>query len=214
VSRGLTWAVASCTVFACPTAQAFSTPQWQPAQPDAPGSSWQVVTPDMLAPAEQSAAAPGRRAELAVEARPYVKPRTPPVILGAGGGLRVGVGEPTYGMAYGRVGVPIGEQLGVSVRPGYVFGNSDSRGKSNSQGAWNVPITLDLLPNSAASPYLGAGVATNTDSSGASNPLITAGIDIQMTRHISLGVALNYIIQSQDSDNRDIEAMSVLYLRY
>ncbi|MEB3266352.1 MAG: hypothetical protein VKN13_07050 [Cyanobacteriota bacterium] len=195
-------------------AGAFSTPHWQPAQAEAPQAGWQVVTPDMLTPAEPAAPSPQRKAELAATARDYQKPRQPPVILGAGGGLRVGLGEPTYGMAYGRLGVPIGDQLGVSLRPGYVFGNSDRRGRSNGQGAWHVPITLDLLPRSGASPYVGAGVSTNTDSSGDSNALITTGIDIHMTRHLSLGLALNYIVQPDDNNGRDFEAMSVLYLRY
>jgi hypothetical protein len=195
-------------------AVAISAPQWQPAESMANQSTWQVVTSDQLVPHDPAPLTPQRQAELAVGAREYQKAKPQPVILGAGGGLRVGLGEPTYGMAYGRVGVPLGDQLGVSVRPGYVFGNSDSRGRANGQGAWHVPITLDLLPLAGASPYVGAGISTNTDSSGDTNAMITTGIDIHLARHLSLGLALNYIIQSNDNNNRDFEAMSVLYLRY
>ena len=137
-----------------------------------------------------------------------------PWIVGLGGGARIGIGEPTYGMLYGRIGREISKKAALSLRPAYVFGNNDSEGSSNNQGAFQMPLTLDLYPNSPVSPYAGVGVATNTDSNGNAEAMITAGLDINVVKHLSLSLGLNYIFESSDKDNRDIEAFTVLYYRF
>ena len=136
--------------------------------------------------------------------------------MGLGGGIRIGIGydEPTDGMVYGRIGREIGKDAAISLRPAYIFGNVGSDGYSNNQGAFQMPLTLDLYPNSPISPYAGVGVATNTDSNGKADAMITGGLDINLVKHLSLSLGLNYIFEGSDQDNKDLEAFTVLYYRF
>ena len=77
-----------------------------------------------------------------------------------------------------------------------------------------MPLTLDIYPNSPVSPYAGVGVATNTDSNGNADAMITAGLDINLVKHLSLSLGLNYIFEGSDQDNKDLEAFTVLYYRF
>jgi opacity protein-like surface antigen len=138
----------------------------------------------------------------------------PKWFFGIGGGARIGIGEPTYPMVYGRIGRRFGNDLALSIRPGYIFGNSDSQGKSNSEGAFQMPLTLDFAPDQSFSPFIGAGIATNTDSNGKTEPLFTAGVDIRITSNLSFAASINVVYQSSDEDNRDVEALTVLYFRF
>jgi len=219
VTRGHRWIPAATLAYLALSAPAQAVPvppQWQVAPPDAAPSAWQPVGEAPLPVEFQPQPATRLVRELNAEPTAWTAARVPPVIAAVGGGLRIGIGEPTYGMAGARLGVPIGEQVGVSVRPGYVFGNSDRRGRANGQGAWQIPLTVDLLPTAKASPYIRAGVATNTDSTGDTNAMITSGLDINMTRNLTLSLVLNYIIQPNANDNngRDIEGQTLLYLRF
>jgi len=135
-------------------------------------------------------------------------------IVGIGGGARIGAGEPTYGMAYGRLGYALDEDLALSIRPSYIFGNSDQFGEANNEGAFQMPVTLDFAPNYWVSPYIGIGIATNTDSNGSTDLLLSAGLDFRLTKNISIVTGLNYIRQTDDADSRDIEGITVLYLRF
>ena len=136
--------------------------------------------------------------------------------MGLGGGVRIGIGydEPTDGMVYGRIGREIGKDAALSLRPAYIFGNVGPDGSSNNQGAFQMPLTLDIYPNSPVSPYAGVGVATNTDSNGNADAMITAGLDINLVKHLSLSLGLNYIFEGSDEDNKDVEAFTVLYYRF
>ena len=146
--------------------------------------------------------------------KPPAQTSLAPWIVGLGGGVRIGIGEPTFGMVYGRVGREIGKDAALSLRPAYIFGNVNSDGSSNNQGAFQMPLTLDLYPNSPVSPYAGVGVATNTDSNGNADAMITAGLDINLVKHLSLSLGLNYIFEGSDQDNRDVEAFTALYYRF
>ena len=139
-----------------------------------------------------------------------------PWIIGFGGGARIGIGEPTYPEVYGRLSRIIDQNIAISVRPRYIFGNIDRQGQSNSDGAFQLPLTLDLKPLSWFSPYLGGGIATNTDSSGKTNGMLSFGTDISIGRKFSLDIGANYIFQSNiyDNNNRDIEFSTVLYYRF
>ena len=134
--------------------------------------------------------------------------------MGLGGGVNIdNYGGPTNGIVYGRIGREIGKDAAISLRPAYIFGNVGSDGSSNNQGAFQMPLTLDLFPNTPFSPYAGVGVATNTQSDGNADTMITAGLDINLVKHLSLSLGLNYIFIS-DHNNRDIEAFTVLYYRF
>jgi opacity protein-like surface antigen len=206
-------------------------PTWELGQPaaDKPGTTWEKTSPiptesspnwqlapagDQVAP--QAKPQPEPDEQPSGQARVTAQTSLSPWILGLGGGLRIGIGndEPTFGMVYGRVGREVGKDAAISLRPAYVFGNVDSSGSSNSQGAFQMPLTLDLYPNSQFSPYAGVGVATNTDSNGNTDAMITAGLDINLVKHLSFSLGINYIIETSDQDNRDVEAFTVLYYRF
>jgi opacity protein-like surface antigen len=147
-----------------------------------------------------------------------VKENKSPWIFGAGGGLRYGqyikVGRIPHGMVYTRLGITIDPDVAISVRPAYVFGNVDFQGNRNNQGSFQLPVTIDMSPNGWLSPFAGAGIATNTDSLGNVNALFTAGLDIRLLKQLTLNLGANYIVQPVDSDERDIEAYTVLYFRF
>ncbi len=50
------------------------------------------------------------------------------------------------------------------------------------------------------SPFLGGGLATNTDRSGELNFMLSAGLDLQVSEKFVLQVGGNYIFQSNDTD--------------
>jgi hypothetical protein len=135
-------------------------------------------------------------------------------IVGIGGGANIGFGEPTYGTVYGRLGYQFNKDLALSIRPAYIFGNSDQSGKSNNEGAFQMPLTLDLVPDFWISPFGGVGIATNTDSNGKVEAMLSGGVDFRLAKNVVLTVGLNYVFQSDDNDNRDLSAVSVLYFRF
>lgn len=137
-------------------------------------------------------------------------------IVGIGGGARIGNGEPTYPLIYGRLGRMLDKNVALSLRPRYIFGNSDLQGRSNNEGAFQMPLTFDLKPTSWLSPYLGGGIATNTDSTGKTNGMLSFGADISISRNVAINLSLNYIFQSSTLDNnsRDIEFNTVIYWRF
>lgn len=190
INPGLTWQIASLP-------QANSSLDWQ-----------------IISTTEQLIAQPAPTEQPDDQPKPSAQTSLAPWIVGLGGGARIGIGEPTYGMVYGRIGREISNKAALSLRPAYIFGNSDSEGSSNSQGAFKMPLTLDLYPNKPISPYAGVGVATNTDSNGNANAMITAGLDINFVKHLGLSLGINYIFQDSDQDDRDVEAFTVLYYRF
>lgn len=139
-----------------------------------------------------------------------------PWIIGLGGGVRIGTGEPTYPMVYARLGHRLDPTVSLSLRPRYIFGNSDLQGRSNNEGSFEIPLTLDIKANSWLSPYLGGGIATNTDSTGQTNGMISLGTDISISRNLVLDIGVNYIFQSStvDDNGGDFELSSALYLRF
>jgi len=76
-----------------------------------------------------------------------------------------------------------------------------------------MPLTLDLFPRAIFSPYFGAGLATNTDTTHATDAMLTGGVDLNLLPHLTLGLNLNYIFQTALNDT-DWEAMALLYFRF
>ena len=189
----------------------------------AASSSWQIVTPLDQVALDGSATQPSGSASAADPSTPDAASPEPeksiqqnPWILGIGGGARIGIGEPTYPMIYGRLGRIIDKNVAISLRPRYIFGNFDDQGLSNNEGAFQMPLTVNLKPTSGLSPYLGFGIATNTDSTGKTNAMMSLGADISLSRNIAIDLGLNYIFQSSNADanNRDIELDALIYWRF
>jgi len=194
-----------------------------PADGAAASSSWQIVTPLDQVALDGSAAQPSESTSAADPSTPDAASPEPaksvqqnPWILGIGGGARIGFGEPTYPLIYGRLGRIVNEDVAISLRPRYIFGNIDEQGKSNNEGAFQMPLTVNLKPNSWLSPYLGVGIATNTDSTGKTDAMVSLGADISLSRNIAIDLGFNYIFQSSslDTNNRDLELGALIYWRF
>lgn len=188
---------------------------WRVVPAPSPGRPWSTIAE----PVPDPRPAPELLAEdVSPAATPVVRDTdgTDPWIIGIGGGARIGVGEPTYPMVYGRVGRKLNQDVSLSLRPRYIFGNSDLQGQSNNQGAFQMPLTVDLRPDFWLSPYVGGGIATRTDSTGETNGMFSIGFDIGLNSALRVDLGMNYIFQSQqnDQDGGDIELTSVLYLRF
>ncbi len=186
-------------------------------------SSWQIVTPLDQVALDDSAMQPSGSTSAADPSTPDAASPEPeksvqqnPWIIGIGGGPRIGIGEPTYPVIYGRLGRIIDKNIAISLRPRYIFGNYDEQGQSNNEGAFQMPLTVDLKPTSWLSPYLGFGIATNTDSTGKVDAMMSLGADISLSRNIAIDLGLNYIFQSSnvDANNRDLELDAMIYWRF
>jgi hypothetical protein len=76
-----------------------------------------------------------------------------------------------------------------SVRPSVLF--------LSNFASFLIPITYDfppqqfLTPDLTIAPYLGGGVAITTGSDNTFGPLLTAGIDIPLSRHFTANIAAN-----------------------
>jgi hypothetical protein len=192
---------------------------WQPVLPEAQVADWLPVGNVFVLPApfapEPSNLNPVEQATLPRKSLPYQDAG----IFGIGGGVRWGqaagvdTGERTSGVFTGRVGYKLGSDFSISLRPSYIYGNRDLQGNNNDEGEFQMPLTIDLFRKSLFSPYFGGGIANNTDSTGVTNPMATGGVDINITRNITLGLNVNYIFQT-DIDDTDWQAMSLLYLRF
>jgi hypothetical protein len=193
---------------------------WQPVSPESSQAGWLPVGNVFVLPApfapEPANLNPVEQAALPRTSLPYEDPG----FFGLGGGIRWGqtaggldTGEPTSGVVTGRIAYKLGRDFSVSLRPSYIFGNRDLEGNDNNEGEFQMPLTVDFFRKALVSPYLGGGIATNTDSTRSTNPMLTGGVDINITRNIVLGFNVNYIFQT-DIDDTDWQGMTLLYLRF
>lgn len=157
-------------------------------------------------------------AELA--ARPRVEgPYKGRGIFGVGGGVRAGIytGDPTNAVLTTRFGYKLDDNFSISLRPTNIFSSYDNNNNNNNDffnnNEFRVPLTLDLFHSSFISPYIGGGIATNTDGLGYTDGMFTGGLDINVTQYLTIGLNVNYIYQN-NIDDTDWEALGMLYLRF
>jgi hypothetical protein len=138
-----------------------------------------------------------------------------PWIIGFGGGAEFET-DPIFPVAYARIGRLVSGNTSLSLRPRYIFGTTDLKGKKNSEGVFQIPLTLDLQFSRWLSPYLGGGISTNTNNAGRTDGMVSLGADIRLARNIALDLSLNYIIEpnANDSNGGDFELTTVLYYRF
>jgi opacity protein-like surface antigen len=139
-------------------------------------------------------------------------------IFGIGGGVRFGAGDTTNGLITGRLGYKLNGSTAISVRPSYIIygttnNNNNNNNNNNVNGALRLPLTVDFNRRGFVSPYLGGGIATNTDNNGATNGMLTGGLDLNIHENVTLGFNVNYIFQP-DLNDTDWEAMTLLYLKF
>jgi len=194
---------------------------WHQVAPQAPAASWSSLPDPRVNPlawrpmSRYDVLPPAQQPEAALETPvPVVDPATQPgPIFGIGTGIHAFAGDRTSPVVTGRLGYAFGEGFGVSLRPTYIFLNRDLQGVDNSDGAFQIPLTLDLFPRALVSPYLGAGLATNTDTTHTTDAMLTGGIDLNLLPHLTLGLNVNYIFQPALNDT-DWEAMALLYYHF
>jgi hypothetical protein len=194
---------------------------WRQVVPQAPAAAWTSLSDRRTNPlawrpvSRYEVLPPAQQPEVAAEsAIPVVDPATlPGPIFGIGTGYHGFAGDRSSPVLTGRLGYAFGEEFGVSLRPTYIFLNRDLQGVDNSDGAFQMPLTLDLFPRAMFSPYFGAGIATNTDTNNTTDAMLTGGIDLNLVRYLTLGLNVNYIFESSLNDT-DWEAMALLYFRF
>jgi len=194
---------------------------WRQVVPQAPAAAWTSLSDRRTNPlawrpvSRYEVLPPAQQPEVAAEsAIPVVDPATlPGPIFGIGTGYHGFAGDRSSPVLTGRLGYAFGEEFGVSLRPTYIFLNRDLQGVDNSDGAFQMPLTLDLFPRAVFSPYFGAGIATNTDTNNTTDAMLTGGIDLNLVRYLTLGLNVNYIFESSLNDT-DWEAMALLYFRF
>ncbi len=218
--------VASLGLLPLPCSAQRSLPWVQVDQPSA-SPTWKLTTlgssDDTTEPAPPAEAA---STQTAGSPPPESKPSQPQVastvplpappgqpFLDVGVGPRIGIGEPTYPAVAVRLGVPLSPNTSLSLRPFYVFGNSDYNGVPNSQGEFTLPLTLDLFTDSVVSAYFGPGVSWNVDSSGVATFSLSGGLDFRISERIRLSTGLYYDMDNDKSGFGDWMANAFLYFR-
>lgn len=209
----------SCLPLLAQTRALPSRPVWVPAssEPYVRSLRWIAVEDFGVMPAQFSPIPPNfNPAELA--ARPRVEgPYKGRGIFGVGGGIRAGTytGDPTNVLLTTRFGYKLDDNFSLSLRPTNIFSDYNNNNNNNffNNNEFRLPLTLDLFHSSFVSPYIGGGLATNADGLGYTDGMLTGGLDINITKYLSLGLNVNYIYQS-NIDDTDWEALGMLYLRF
>lgn len=163
---------------------------------------------------------PARRDPRELAARPRVEgPYKERGIFGVGGGVRAGTytGDPTNGLLTTRFGYKLDQNFSISIRPTSIFTDNNANNNNNNDffnnNEFRLPLTFDLFHSTLISPYVGGGLATNADGLGYTNGMLTGGLDLNITKFLTLGMNVNYIYQTQINDT-DWEALGMLYLRF
>lgn len=92
--------------------------------------------------------------------------------------------------------------VSFSARPAIFLGNStESR----------FALTGEKETSPGWTPFLGVGVATNTDQSGETNLMLSGGVDVQIGEKLALNVGGNWIFQSDDNDREINVTLNYLF---
>lgn len=138
-------------------------------------------------------------------------------IYGFGAGIRPGTytGDPTNALFTARVGYKLGDDFSISLRPSFLIDNNNNNENNNNNNGWEVrvPLTFDLFNRSFITPFFGGGIATNVDKLGYTDGMLTAGVDLNITKWLTVGSHVNYIYQT-NIDDTDWEVLSMIYLRF
>ncbi|MEO0759308.1 MAG: hypothetical protein AAFY78_20820 [Cyanobacteria bacterium J06648_16] len=79
----------------------------------------------------------------------------------------------------------------ASLRPAVYFGD---------ETAFRVPVTFEAEATENFYPFVGGGVAYNTDGDENLDPMITAGLDVRLSDQLILNLEGNFIFQPSDTD--------------
>lgn len=201
------------------TALLPSRPIWIPAPEDPVSRSvqWTKVEQFGVMPAAFMPV-PSRVSPSELAANPRVEgPYKGRGIFGVGGGVRAGTytGDPTNAVLTTRFGYKLDDNFSLSLRPTNIFSSYDNNNNGNfwNNNEFRIPLTVDLFHGFFLSPYIGGGIATNADGLGYTDGMFTGGLDVNVTKYLTIGLNVNYIYQS-NIDDTDWEALGMLYLRF
>jgi hypothetical protein len=121
-----------------------------------------------------------------------------------GAGVRTGFGDPTSAVLNAKVQVTQFDNVGVSVRPELMLGDITE---------FRLPVTVETEAYRGVYPFVGAGIAVNTDGLNRTDPMVTGGVDAAVARNLLLKLELNVIFQTAVSDT-DLEFVSTLNYRF
>lgn len=196
-----------------------SRPIWTPARSEDASRTLQwTAVEDFGAMPAAFLPVPSRVSGAELAARPRVEgPYKGRGIFGVGGGVRAGVytGDPTNGLLTTRFGYKLDDNFSISLRPTNIFSSYDNNNNNDffNNNEFRVPLTFDLFHSFFLSPYIGGGIATNADGLGYTDGMFTGGLDINITKYLTIGLNVNYIYQT-NIDDTDWEALGMLYLRF
>jgi hypothetical protein len=108
-----------------------------------------------------------------------------------GVGVRGGLGDDTDAIVNTKFKITDFGGISLSSRPAILFGDYTELRLSFTGEKEIVP---------GWSPFIGGGVAANTDRNREINPMLTAGLDVQVSNRFVLQVGGNLIFQSSDTD--------------
>ncbi|MCS6812103.1 MAG: hypothetical protein NZ772_00790 [Cyanobacteria bacterium] len=117
-----------------------------------------------------------------------------------GAGVRTGFNDPTSAVINAKVQITRFDGVGLSVRPAVFLGNVTEV---------RVPLTAETKLTDGIYPFLGAGVAVNTDGLNKTDPMITGGLDLGLSKNVVVKTELNLIFQTGINDT-DLEFVSTL----
>ena len=136
---------------------------------------------------------------LAVEAAAEPYTAEPPDLYVALG-VRAFAHDPTAIVLAGKLRLFDVGPLSTSVRDALLYGDYFEA---------RISATLEAVPLARTAPFLGLGMAYNTDGLGQVDPMATAGIDVRVTRRVTVSATVNIIWQRTVGDT-DKEGMGTL----
>lgn len=133
-------------------------------------------------------------------AEPLPAAEVPAYYVGAG--IRGGKGDATAAVIGSKIKLTDLGDLTLSTRPALLMGGYDTE--------WRLPITVEGQTNARGISFFGGGgLAYNMDDLGEVDAMLTGGLDMALKRRLVLSMTINFIWQSDISDD-DTEFMVTL----
>lgn len=108
-----------------------------------------------------------------------------------GAGIRAGLNDSVAAVIDSKALISDFGELSLSARPSLLVGdNLELR----------LPISIEGEVYEGIYPFAGGGVAYNQDGNSGFDPMITGGVDVEITRQIYFGATGNAIFRSGDTD--------------
>lgn len=119
-----------------------------------------------------------------------------------GAGARAGFNDETAAVINAKVKVADFGEISLSGRPAIFLG---------SETEFRLALTGEgeIAPN--CSPFVGGGLAVNTDGSGNVDPMLSAGVDFQLAKQVVMQVGGNFIFEANDTDTELIATVNYAF---